>query len=241
MGWAHCGTDSKGREIGYAISATCDHKGCKEKIDRGLGYACGGMHGAADEYCEGYFCETHTEFRFLPSEERGQRLCFHCAASLDEAKLEDYQDVMLDFLRKPEAAHHTFRKISDGVKFRMLPDRDIIHERDVLRDGTLVGRIECAKRSTGESVWSFHSVDGTLTMGLGSRSLGYAIGRFTGLMEPRVIDASAHKRAIYELMLRWDDVEKLPLDPDFMTEKQIDYVGRRQQSLAEIRKLAHAS
>lgn len=64
MGWANCGTDSKGRDIGYAFEATCDHPGCKEKIDRGLAYACGGMHGEYDRdggyyACEGYFCSKH--------------------------------------------------------------------------------------------------------------------------------------------------------------------------------------
>ncbi len=58
MSWADCGTDSKGRPIGYAFAATCDHPGCTEEIDRGLAYACGGMHGTFNS-CEGYFCEKH--------------------------------------------------------------------------------------------------------------------------------------------------------------------------------------
>lgn len=61
MGWADCGTDSKGRPIGYGHRATCDHPGCKAKIDRGLAYACGGMHGE-DPGCEGYFCGDHLWF-----------------------------------------------------------------------------------------------------------------------------------------------------------------------------------
>jgi hypothetical protein len=63
MGWAHCGTDSDGREIGYSIQATCDHRWgaqkCRRKIDRGLAYACGGMHGEDEVSCEGYFCARH--------------------------------------------------------------------------------------------------------------------------------------------------------------------------------------
>ena len=61
MGWANCGTDSKGRPIGYAHEATCDEPGCKAKIDRGLSYACGEMHGDDDPEgtCEGYFCGKH--------------------------------------------------------------------------------------------------------------------------------------------------------------------------------------
>jgi len=58
MGWAFCGEDSQGREIGYAIAATCDHPGCNERIDRGLSYACGGEHGVTEWSCERYFCPS---------------------------------------------------------------------------------------------------------------------------------------------------------------------------------------
>jgi len=63
MGWASCGTDSAGRRIGYAHVATCDEPECQVRIDRGLGYACGGMHGTegrdGQPACEGYFCGEH--------------------------------------------------------------------------------------------------------------------------------------------------------------------------------------
>ena len=59
MGWAHCGTDDRGRPIGYAVDAVCDAKGCTESIDRGLGYCCGGMHGGGKYGCGGYFCGNH--------------------------------------------------------------------------------------------------------------------------------------------------------------------------------------
>lgn len=60
MGWANCGEDSKGRPIGYAHSAVCDHPGCNKEIDRGLSYACGGMHGdCGGQACEKYFCTDH--------------------------------------------------------------------------------------------------------------------------------------------------------------------------------------
>lgn len=76
MGWGSCGHDSKGRPIGYAFEATCDHPGCKAKIDRGLAYACGGMHGdggnRGDFGCENYFCGSH-----MRSGEEDQ-LCFAC-------------------------------------------------------------------------------------------------------------------------------------------------------------------
>jgi hypothetical protein len=59
MGWGDCGTDRKGRPIGYLHRGKCDHPGCKTKIDRGLSYACGGMHGTGEGGCEGYFCYEH--------------------------------------------------------------------------------------------------------------------------------------------------------------------------------------
>jgi hypothetical protein len=59
MGWSDCGTDSMGRPIGYAHVATCDHPGCDTVIDRGLSYACGGMHGDDVFSCEKYFCAQH--------------------------------------------------------------------------------------------------------------------------------------------------------------------------------------
>jgi len=59
MGWRYCGQDNEGRDIGYGISATCDQQGCDVKIDRGLGFVCGGMHGEDEWSCEKYFCEQH--------------------------------------------------------------------------------------------------------------------------------------------------------------------------------------
>lgn len=61
MGWADCGTDSEGRQIGYMWPATCDQPGCDVKIDRGLAYVCGGMHGHDDPpgSCEKYYCSEH--------------------------------------------------------------------------------------------------------------------------------------------------------------------------------------
>lgn len=62
MGWAR-GTNSEGREIGYAVRATCDFPGCAVKIHRGLAFACGGMHDHCDDpeepRCGGYFCREH--------------------------------------------------------------------------------------------------------------------------------------------------------------------------------------
>jgi hypothetical protein len=94
MGWGNCGTDSKGRNIGYCHAARCDHPGCRAKIDRGLAYSCGGMHGTThlggddaldgfDLCCEGYFCPEHLRFPCFEHEDGSDlyapQLCFGCS------------------------------------------------------------------------------------------------------------------------------------------------------------------
>lgn len=62
MSWAR--GEIHGRAVGYAIEAKCDWPGCKETIDRGLGYRCGGLSGVSlDEGlgCGGYFCSAHRQ------------------------------------------------------------------------------------------------------------------------------------------------------------------------------------
>jgi hypothetical protein len=79
MGWANCGTDSRGRAIGYGAQGQCDHRWgaeiCRAKIDRGLAYACGGMHGEDERSCEGYFCPKHLFF----APDGGSSVCRRCA------------------------------------------------------------------------------------------------------------------------------------------------------------------
>lgn len=91
MGWADCGKDSKGRNIGYAFSAKCDHPGCKTKIDRGLAYACGGMHGeSGNGDCEGYFCGEHLYIIRDPKKElHNSQLCAKCTFNWNSALIEE--------------------------------------------------------------------------------------------------------------------------------------------------------
>lgn len=76
MGWSDCGVDSTGRPIGYAYDAVCDHPECSKEIDRGLSYACGGMHGedSPNGSCELYFCWNH----LIPCEDEDGKLVFVC-------------------------------------------------------------------------------------------------------------------------------------------------------------------
>lgn len=79
MGWAFCGTDDDGREIGYGVTAVCDHPGCTAEIDRGLAYACGGMHGGGDQGCGRYYCSAHLFFAGEPTTSLCER-CVDCRA-----------------------------------------------------------------------------------------------------------------------------------------------------------------
>jgi hypothetical protein len=81
MGWGDCGVDSKGRPIGYAFEAVCDHPGCNELIDRGLSYACGDMHGEDIASCDGYFCSKHRA-HFVEVGGQELAICEGCASSL---------------------------------------------------------------------------------------------------------------------------------------------------------------
>jgi len=82
MGWADCGEDSKGRPIGYAHEATCDHPGCNAKIDRGLSFACGGMHGDLELGCEEYCCSFHMHYVLVEDHKHITQLCSRCYAIL---------------------------------------------------------------------------------------------------------------------------------------------------------------
>lgn len=81
MGWSDCGTDSTGRPIGYAHAATCDHPGCGAKIDRGLSYVCGEMHGSDEYSCDKYFCEDH-KANYVGDEHTNTSVCDQCAKAL---------------------------------------------------------------------------------------------------------------------------------------------------------------
>lgn len=73
MSWA-IGYDSNWkRDIGYGVPSICDHPGCKEEIDRGLSYVCGGYPQGGDVGCGLYFCSAHRR-HFL----HGQFVCKAC-------------------------------------------------------------------------------------------------------------------------------------------------------------------
>lgn len=86
MSWADCGNDCNGRPIGYIFTATCDSPDCEKIIDRGLAYACGGMHGEDEFSCEKYFCGDHLFFLGKKIEELRGPVCSECAQILEDDK-----------------------------------------------------------------------------------------------------------------------------------------------------------
>ncbi len=110
MGWANCGQDSRGRNIGYAVRARCDYPGCNVRIDRGLANACGGMHGtstlggmdgfdwdATFPSCEGYFCGGHLRGPSFEHEDGKvfggwpPTYCLKCAAEHEQSYATDHE------------------------------------------------------------------------------------------------------------------------------------------------------
>ena len=49
------------RDIGYGVPAECDHPQCREQIDRGLDYVCGGEPYGGERGCGLYFCHAHQD------------------------------------------------------------------------------------------------------------------------------------------------------------------------------------
>jgi hypothetical protein len=110
MGWANCGTDSKGRPIGYAHGATCDHPECSTPIDRGLAFACGGMHGDNEYSCENYFCSEHLT-GFIVAHGLTVSICAACEKAL-YAHIR--QEAGCTCSHEPEAHGSTLGCLCDG-------------------------------------------------------------------------------------------------------------------------------
>lgn len=77
MSWAVGYDERWQRDIGYGVPSMCDHPGCREKIDRGLAYVCGGEPYGGEDGCGLYFCSKHRRIT-----ERVQQ-CERCAAGWD--------------------------------------------------------------------------------------------------------------------------------------------------------------
>ena len=110
MGWA-VGYDSNWkRDIGYGVPCVCDHPGCKEKIDRGLAYVCGGEPYGGDRGCGLYFCSKH----------RGNHSPYTIDADGEEIEDENWADVcercaagQAPFEAKPDVRRWINHKLTD--------------------------------------------------------------------------------------------------------------------------------
>ncbi len=130
MGWARCGHDSRGRPIGYAHSARCDHPGCKAKIDRGLSYACGGMHGTSDG-CEDYFCGDHMTHAYDPCAGESKQFCLGCAGELDRQKMSDLLQALVEAVTDPNASALAIRRDLTTVLVQWDEADEVPVERDL--------------------------------------------------------------------------------------------------------------
>lgn len=61
---------------GYGVPTICEYPDCKEEIDRGMAYACGGE--PFSEYgCDRYFCSKHRVMAGFKVDGDTERLCDH--------------------------------------------------------------------------------------------------------------------------------------------------------------------
>ncbi|MFD7867981.1 hypothetical protein [Streptomyces sp. NPDC059783] len=67
--------NGKKTQVGYGVSATCEHPTCIEQIDRGLAHLCGETHGDTENGCGGYYCDIH--LYMAPEGQTGYR-CILC-------------------------------------------------------------------------------------------------------------------------------------------------------------------
>lgn len=85
------------RDIGYGVPAICDHPGCGEEIDRGLGYVCGGDPHGGEYGCGLFFCEKHQSHEGRRGADRKVRyvqLCERCAKRSKKGPFEATPDTL---------------------------------------------------------------------------------------------------------------------------------------------------
>ncbi len=74
-----------GRDCGYGVPAVCDYPKCREEIDRGMAYCCGGAPDS-EQGCHLYFCSSHLLYvEFINDNkeyEMSPQVCDTCAIAL---------------------------------------------------------------------------------------------------------------------------------------------------------------
>lgn len=84
------------RWAGYGVPAICEFPNCKEEIDRGMSYACGGEP-FSEIGCDRYFCSRHLQYECFKKDGSAGKcnhkrkckcecfvVCARCAAGLVE-------------------------------------------------------------------------------------------------------------------------------------------------------------
>ncbi len=116
MGWGR-GTLGNGKDVGYEVLAKCEQRGCKERIDRGLAFACGDMHGSDDISCDGYFCAKHLRYSVRWDTGASVSLCAACAASNDASAAEEARRLGMsidDYWEMVEAKERPRDQLANG-------------------------------------------------------------------------------------------------------------------------------
>jgi len=77
VGWAVGYDENWKRDVGYGVPAICDHPGCGEEINRGLGYVCGDQPFGGEHGCGLFFCSKHRHHRLVdPDDDDGDVAMF---------------------------------------------------------------------------------------------------------------------------------------------------------------------
>lgn len=102
-----------GREAGYGVEAECDHDGCTERIDRGLGYLCGsdpdGYRDPGEPGCGRYYCPRHECDHDCPNPYGTCRGC-------DEpVTVEDMEDAVQDPRNRDRHMHLACARRTEGA------------------------------------------------------------------------------------------------------------------------------
>lgn len=202
MGYGNCGSDSKGRGIGYAHEAQCDHLDCSKIIDRGMSYACGGEHGETEYSCEGYFCEGHLRGPLLDDDHSATDhlmgpLCFECAdaVELDEKECKESERLEKHMTEPPEFDKESYITVDAAANFfkkygrpGQMGDEDIPapklyeHQRDAIRhmmeNPPIFSPLQ-GMGATNQSIHSFREKEGRTGIPAGETKGGGATGRWS--------------------------------------------------------------
>jgi len=78
--WAIGYDEHWNRDIGFGVSAACDHPNCANTINRGVEHVCGGEPYGGDSGCGLYFCDDHLENKAPNANEEAVPLCARCSS-----------------------------------------------------------------------------------------------------------------------------------------------------------------